>query len=237
MCPQYFNPTSPLPNFTSTENDTLMNHYRLSLSMLSLAAIAALGLSANAADKKVDCTKEIKVVKAEIAKDASKVLKIVADEVAASPNCACEIVKTAIVEAKLTEDKVMVVQIVKAAAEAAPEQIANIISCAQSAAPDAQVEIANIFSAESEGSGKGVVSGKETAPSGKGKVPVPPTPVDEENIDFGLMRPGVGGVYFSNPGGGNGGVATPRPPDDNTDDDPTPRPNRPPGGVSPTSNS
>ena len=222
-----------------------MNTNRFTMSMLSLAAIVAVSTSTVRAEDvtNVDCSKQIKAVKVAVAKEDSNVLKIVADEVSASPACACEIVKVAITESKSVKDKAMVVQIVKAAAEAAPEQVGNIISCASDTAPTAVAEIANAFASEKEGSGKGVVSsGKEAAGkepvSGKevsGKGPVVTEETDFSD-DFGLMRPGVGGLYFSNPGGGNNGTLgkDPGTPDDTTTDDKTPRPNRPPGHVSPT---
>jgi hypothetical protein len=176
-----------------------MKNSHLSLGMSTLAALVATSFSAFAEDKAVDCARESATTTEAVVATPENVLKIVAERLAISPTCSCEIVKAAIIAAKA--DKTLVLEIVKAAVEAAPTELPNIIACASNAAPESTAAIANLFADATEGSGKGVVSsGKEV--TGKGIAPAGPVMEDEFSDDFGLIRPGVGGIYFSTPGGG-----------------------------------
>ncbi len=197
--------------------------------------------------------KTIATMQADIDAKPSRVLYAVEDALVMSEASACEIVKTAI---ELTSaDAKLVGDIVYTAVSKAPAMSAVIVDCAVKCSPDSSNAIKKALqralgedtAAAAEGSGKGVASskdeatGKQVIKSGKevtGKQPVPvgkePAPVapEEEFMDFGLQRPGVGGIYFATPSAGGGG-RTPREPEDNTDDDKPRRPNRPPGGISP----
>jgi hypothetical protein len=183
-----------------------MKFPKLTLSLAVMASFSASSALMAASDAELCSPVTAKVTKA-VTADSTKVLKIVAEEVAASPKCACEIVSAAITASKA--DKATVVAIVEAAAAAAPNELPVVLACAASAAPEASAELANKFSKETEGSGKGVVSsGKGVV--GKGVVP----PVEEEEVtdDFGLIRPGVGGIYLTIPTGngawnGKGGAS------------------------------
>lgn len=184
-----------------------MKFPKLTLSLAVMASFSASSALMAASDAELCSPVTAKVTKA-VTADSAKVLKIVAEEVAASPKCACEIVSAAITASKA--DKATVVAIVEAAAAAAPNELPVVLACAASAAPEASAELANKFSKETEGSGKGVVS------SGKGVVGkgVAPTETVEEEVtdDFGLIRPGVGGIYLTIPTGngawnGKGGAS------------------------------
>lgn len=172
-----------------------MKFPKLTLSLAVMASFSA--SSAMAATDAELCSPVTAKVTKSVAADTSAVLKIVAEEVAASPKCACEIVTAAITASKA--DKSTVVSIVEAAAAAAPDQLPVVLACAASASPEAAAELANKFSKETEGSGKGAV-GK--GPVGKG--PVETVVQEEFTDDFGLIRPGVGGIYLTIPTG-NGG--------------------------------
>lgn len=173
----------------------------LTKSFAGIAALASLSVSSLAMAEEVPCNTESANVTTAVTAAPEKVLQIVSEKVAASPKCACEIVKAAISATKA--DKNLVVSIVEAAAAAAPSELPTVLACAAAEAPEAAAALANKFSAESEGSGKGVV-GKE--PVGKepvGKEPVVTKTEDEDfSEDFGLLRPGVGGIYLSPPSTG-----------------------------------
>ncbi|MES2709481.1 MAG: hypothetical protein V4726_22985 [Verrucomicrobiota bacterium] len=177
-----------------------MKFPKLTLSLAVMASFSASSAVMAASDAELCSPVTAKVTKA-VAADAGAVLKIVAEQVAASPKCACEIVSAAITASKA--DKATVVSIVEAAAAAAPAELPVVLACAASASPEAAAELANKFSKETEGSGKGVV-GKE--PVGKGPIVTAATEEDATD-DFGLIRPGVGGIYLTIPtgnGSGNG---------------------------------
>lgn len=177
-----------------------MKFPKLTLSLAIMASFSASSAMA-ATDAELCSPVTAKVTKA-VAADTSAVLKIVAEEVAASPKCACEIVTAAITASKA--DKSTVVSIVEAAAAAAPDQLPVVLACAASASPQAAAELANRFSKETEGSGKGVVGKQSVGKASMGKGEVPPPPPEEYTDDFGLIRPGVGGIYLTIPTG-NGG--------------------------------
>lgn len=167
----------------------------LILGFTGIAALASLS-TASAAET---CTALQVAVTTAVAAAPDSVLKVVAEKVAAAPSCACEIVKSAIAASKA--DSATVVAIVEAAAAAAPDQLPVVLACAAASAPKAAAALAEKFSAEAAGSGKGVV-GK--GPVGKG--PLPPPPVEEEfSEDFGFIRPGVGGIYLTIPNGSANG--------------------------------
>lgn len=169
----------------------------LTLGFAGLAALASFS-TATAAETELCSSLQVAVTKAVTAAPES-VLKVVAEQVAASPNCACEIVKAAIAASKA--DNATVVAIVEAVASASPAQLPVVLACAASAAPQAAAALADKFSAETEGSGKGVV-GKESV----GKAPMMPPPVEEEySEDFGFVRPGIGGIYLTIPNGSRAG--------------------------------
>lgn len=177
-----------------------MKFPKLTLSVAVMASLSVSSAVMAASDAELCSPVTAKVTKA-VAADPGTVLKVVAEQVAASPKCACEIVSAAITAAKA--DKSTVVAIVEAAAAAAPSELPVVLACAASASPEAAAELANKFSKETEGSGKGTV-GK--GPIGKGVVG---EVTEEEDFtdDFGLIRPGVGGIYLTIPtgnGSGNG---------------------------------
>ncbi len=167
----------------------------LTLGFAGIAALASLS-TASAVESEL-CSPLQATVSQAVSAAPESVLKVVAEQVAASPKCACEIVKAAITASKA--DTATVVAIVEAAAAAAPEQLPVVLACAASAAPQAAAALADKFSAETSGSGKGVV-GKE--PVGKGPVgkgAVAPMVEDEYSEDFGFVRPGIGGIYLTIP--------------------------------------
>ena len=171
----------------------------LTLGLASLAALASFS-TASALETQLCSPLQASVTEAVTAAPES-VLKVVAEQVAAAPTCACEIVKAAIAASKA--DTNTVVAIVEAATASAPDQLPVVLACAAAAAPQAAAALADKFSAETEGSGKGVV-GKE--PVGKepvGKAPVMQAPVQEDEFseDFGFIRPGIGGIYLTIPNG------------------------------------
>lgn len=180
-----------------------MKFPNLTLGFAGIAALASLS-TASAVEAELCTSLQAAVTKAVSAAPES-VLTVVAQQVAASPNCACEIVKSAIAASKA--DSATVVAIVEAAAAAAPDQLPVVLACAAAASPQAAAALADKFSAETSGSGKGVV-GKE--PVGKepvGKGPVVAPVVDEEfSEDFGFVRPGVGGIYLTIPNGSSAGT-------------------------------
>lgn len=170
-----------------------MKFPKLTLGLAGIAALATFN-TALAADTDSCTTLQASVTTAVTAAPES-VLKIVAEQVAASPKCACEIVKAAITAAKA--DNSTVVAIVEAAAAAAPAELPVVLACAAAAAPSASAALADKFSSETEGSGKGVV-GKGSV----GKEVMPPPIVEEEySDDFGFVRPGIGGIYLTIPNG------------------------------------
>jgi len=125
-----------------------------------------------------------------------------------------------------------VVQIVTTAADAAPEEAASIINCAVQSSPESASLIAAKYGSVTAGAGKAVVpTGKEPVATGKGKVPVEPVKEEDYTWDFGLMQPGVGGIYLITPGGGVGyAPGQPRPGDKDGDGIPDaydPNPNKP----------
>jgi hypothetical protein len=183
-----------------------MKNNRFTLSLAGIAALVsmAVGQVSNAADKAPDCSKEAKKVSASVSDKPENVLKIVAKEVQESPTCVCEIVKAAITASKA--DKDLVVQIVTTASSILPDETPTIIACAIATSPESARAIADKF-----GSGKGVVSGKESTgkePTGKGQ---PPVVVEDDIWDFGLFHVGVGGIYLTTPSSGlsNGGFLPP----------------------------
>ena len=180
-----------------------MNHPRLTVSLAGVAAMVSLAVGGVSRAEEANCRAESKQTAKAINADPESILKVVAERIAAAPNCACEIVKSAITASKA--DKDLVLQIVTAASESAPGEVPNIINCAIQTSPESATLIATRFSSETAGAGKAVVpSGKDTVATGKGKVPVEPTTEDDFSWDFGLMQPGVGGIYLVTPGAGVG---------------------------------
>ena len=229
---------------------------KVSTTLVSLLLSCALGVAADkeSAAQAALTAKTIQTMKAEIAAKPSRVLYAVEDALVMSEASACEIVKTAITQT--SADAKLIGDIVYTAVSKAPSMSAVIVDCAVKCNPDASPEIKKALqralgdgesTEESQGSGKAIASsGKETVSTGKqpvtsGKQPVPsakePVVTEEpEFLDFGLQRPGVGGLYFANPGGGNAGTTVPRTrkPDETSTDTPPRRRVHPPGGVSPT---
>lgn len=186
----------------------------LTTGFAGIAALASLSLSAPAmAAEAQACNTEAAAITKAVSASPEDVLKIVAEKVAASPKCGCEIVKAAIEASKA--DKALVVSIVQTAAAAAPDELPVVLSCAAAVAPQAAAELAAAFSDETEGSGKGArYYGKGTVGKGTvGKDVVETTTTEEDDFteDFGLLRPGVGGIYLAAPSTGGGGI------DDNGD--------------------
>ena len=224
------------------------------LASLLLGCSLAIAADKDAAAQAELTAKTIQTMKAEIAAKPSRVLYAVEDALVMNEAAACEIVKTAITQT--SADAKLIGDIVYTAVSKAPAMSAVIVDCAVKCDADASPEIKKALqralgdgeaTAESEGSGKAVAkSGKETVSTGKQPVTSgkevatsakEPAIVEEgEFMDFGLQRPGVGGLYFANPGGGNAGTTTPRDktPDDSSTDTTPKRKARTPGHVSPT---
>lgn len=173
-----------------------MKNMKLTKSLTGIAAMVSLSF-APAVLAAESCKEIADKVTVAVTAEPNDVLKVVTEQVSANPTCACEVVKAAIKASKA--DKTLVVQIVEAAASSAPEQLPAVLTCAAKEAPEASSDLIARFGDETEGSGKGVV--------GKGSIGKEPPPVEEsreedEGWDFGLLRPGVGGIYLSAPSGG-----------------------------------
>lgn len=180
-----------------------MKFPKLTLGLAGIAALASFS-TASAVEAEL-CTPAQAAVTKAVSAAPESVLKIVAEQVAASPTCACEIVKAAISASKA--DTATVVAIVESAAAAAPEQLPVVLACAATAAPQAASALADKFSAETEGSGKGVVGKESVGKEPVGKGPIAPPMVEEEySDDFGFVRPGIGGIYLTIPNGSNSGT-------------------------------
>lgn len=118
-----------------------------------------------------DCTKISLSVEQRVKLDVTKVLEVVEAEVSANPKCSCEIVKAAI---KASEtDVAVVVSIVETAINASPENMRMISQCAIASMPEAVAEIQALLakldpnSGDSGYSSKSSKSAKDDSKGGK----------------------------------------------------------------------